>query len=328
MEAEMKRKEVFRMLRPRFSRLGLILLAYYGIMNAAVSLVLGLDILGLILDGVFTNNTGSFSIEEHITELVSNGWGYILATSVGFLILLLWKKGDYCFRFLWKKEKRMDGKSFFVILCVFLSGQAVFQLLGMGMEWFFNQLGFSVMDSIEAASGLGDTLSMFLYGCIFAPVFEEILFRGFLLRSLAPYGKKFAIFASSFFFGIFHANIVQSPFAFAVGLVLGYVTVEYSMVWAVVLHMFNNLVMGDLLPRLVSLLAGPAQDIVMYVIIGSIAVVALVICICKRRQLRQYLYNARIHPWCIASFLSAPGVLIITGVMACNVLLTFLMQLI
>ena len=68
----MKRKEVFRMLRPRFSRLGLILLAYYGIMNAAVSLVLGLDILGLILDGVFTNNTGSFSIEKHIGPLVSS----------------------------------------------------------------------------------------------------------------------------------------------------------------------------------------------------------------------------------------------------------------
>ena len=323
----MKRKEVFRMLRPRFTRLGLILLAYYGIMNAAVSLVLGLDMLRLILDGVFTGNGTDLVLEDYIVALVSNGWGYILATVVGFLILLLWKKGDYCFRFLWQQEKRMDAKSFLAILCVFLSGQAVFQLLGMGMEWFFNQLGFSVMDSIDAASGLGDTLSMFLYGCIFAPVFEEILFRGFLLRSLAPYGKKFAIFASSFFFGIFHANIVQSPFAFAVGLVLGYVTVEYSMVWAVVLHMFNNLVMGDLLPRLVGLLGAPAQDMVMDVIIWGIAFAALVICVCKRRQLRQYLYTARIHPWCIASFLSAPGVLIITGVMAFNVLLTFLMQL-
>ena len=323
----MKRKEVFRLLRPRFTRLGLILLAYYGIMNAAVGLVFGLDILGLILDGVFSNGLGNLSVEEQVTSLVANGWGYILATCIGFLILLVWKKGDYCFRFLWKREKRMDGKSFFSILCVFLSAQAVFQLLAMGMEWFFNRFGLSVMDSMEAASGIGDTLSMFLYGCIFAPIFEEILFRGFLLRSLAPYGKKFAIFGSAFFFGIFHGNIVQSPFAFAVGLVLGYVTVEYSMVWAVVLHMFNNLVMGDLLPRLVTLLTSPAQEIVMNCITWGIALAALVILICKRKALRQYLYNARIHPWCIGSFLSAPGVLAITGVMTINILLTFLMQL-
>ena len=323
----MKRKEVFRMLRPRFSRLGLILLAYYGIMNAAVSLVFGLDILGLFLNESFINGIPNVSLEEQVDKLVSNGWGYILATGIGFLILLLWKKGDYCFRFLWKKEKRMDSKSFFSILCVFLSGQAVFQLLALGMEWFFNQFGLSVMESMEAASGIGDTVSMFLYGCLFAPIFEEILFRGFILRSLAPYGKKFAVFGSAFLFGIFHANIIQSPFAFAVGLVLGYVTVEYSMGWAVVLHMFNNLVMGDLLPRLVALLPGSGAEILMNVIVWGIALAALVICVCKRKQLREYLYNARIHPWCIGSFLSAPGVLALTGVMAFNVLLTFLMQL-
>ena len=96
--------------------------------------------------------------------------------------------------------------------------------------------------------------------------------------------------------------------------------------WAVALHMINNLILGDLLPRAIRFLSYGAQVVVTDVIMWGFALAAAVICICKRKQIRSYLYNARIHPWCIGSFLSAPGVIAITAVMAGNVLLTFLLQ--
>ena len=85
---------------------------------------------------------------------------------------------------------------------------------------------------------------------ILAPLWEELLFRGYVLRTLRPYGKRFAVMGSGVLFGLFHGNLLQTPYAVLMGLVLGYLTVEYSIHWAVLLHLFNNLVLADLLSRI------------------------------------------------------------------------------
>ena len=54
---------------------------------------------------------------------------------------------------------------------------------------------------------------------------------------------------SALLFGVFHGNLVQIPFAFLVGLVLGYVAAEYSLGWCILLHWINNCVLGMLLER-------------------------------------------------------------------------------
>ena len=78
------------------------------------------------------------------------------------------------------------------------------------------------------------------------PIAEEIVYRGFVMNILKPYGKHFAIVCSAIIFGIMHANIHQIFFAILVGLVLGYVAMEYSLKWAVALHIFNNCIFSFL----------------------------------------------------------------------------------
>ena len=43
-----------------------------------------------------------------------------------------------------------------------------------------------------------------------------------------------------------HANVVQIVFAFFVGLVLAYITEEYSIKWAILIHIINNFVFAEL----------------------------------------------------------------------------------
>lgn len=70
---------------------------------------------------------------------------------------------------------------------------------------------------------------------------EEILFRGIVLSTLRKYGDGFAVFVSSFIFGLFHGNLIQFPFAFLVGIVLGWTLVyAESMLPAILIHCFNN----------------------------------------------------------------------------------------
>ncbi|MBO9687557.1 MAG: CPBP family intramembrane metalloprotease [Mitsuaria chitosanitabida] len=66
------------------------------------------------------------------------------------------------------------------------------------------------------------TLPMALIVCVIAPVVEEMLFRGVLLRGfLARYPRGQAIGYSALFFGVAHLNLYQFCLAFLLGLLLG-----------------------------------------------------------------------------------------------------------
>lgn len=215
-----------------------------------------------------------------------------------------------------------------MLLTIFISAQALVQLMTVWMEWFFGLFDISVMDALEEISVTGDTLSMFLYMAIAAPVFEEVIFRGFVLRTLQPYGRRFAILCSAFLFGIFHGNILQTPFAFVVGLILGYITVEYSIVWAILLHTINNLILGDTLPRITQLLPPWIGELIFALIIWGCFLGAVIILIIKRKQVFDYFTGPKIHPLCLKSFFTSPGILVLTGIMVLNIITSFLMMLI
>ena len=327
----MNENRICAQLRSKFGTVGLALLLYYGIMNVAVVLVFAahavISILPLILidPQAFLSEAVMDSILESVTN---NGWGYLLATLVGALSLLVWKKRQFCFHDIWNQQKPMTAASLFMLLTIFVSTQALVQLSASAMEWFFGLFDMSVMDALEEVLVTDDSLSLFLYMCLAAPLFEEVLFRGYVLRTLEPYGRKFAILGSAFLFGIFHGNILQTPFAFVVGLILGYVTLEYSIVWAVLLHLINNLILGDSLPRIMQLLPPWAGELIFAAIIWGSFLVAIIILIIKRKQVFAYFAGPKIHPFCLKSFFTSPGILILTGVMVCNILLGVLMMII
>lgn len=76
---------------------------------------------------------------------------------------------------------------------------------------------------------------------IIPAICEEFAMRCCSLQLLKRYGKGFAVVAVSIVFGLLHGNVVQFIFAFAVGLILGFVTVKTdSIVPAVLIHAFNN----------------------------------------------------------------------------------------
>lgn len=72
---------------------------------------------------------------------------------------------------------------------------------------------------------------------------EELVFRGYVLRALRPYGDLFAVLVSAALFGLIHSNIQQVPFAFVVGILLGWLYVSTNNIWLpVTVHFCNNAV--------------------------------------------------------------------------------------
>ena len=306
-------------LRREMGKTGWALLIYYLLMNAAV---LTAGIIQIFVSVSLNYGTETNFVDSLIYAFADNGWGYMVAIAFGLVLMLLWKKKEFCFHTIWKSEKNMSMGSFFAILAVFLSGQLVFSVLYEIFGWLFNLFGLSVVDAIESASFTGDSISMFLYMGLLAPIAEEILFRGLLLRMLRPYGKRFAILSTAFLFGIFHGNIIQSPYAFLVGLVLGYVALEYSIGWSMVLHTINNLLVVDSLSRLSNLFLPWVGELVYSLLFLGSGIAAIIILFLKRKDISVYRRENPMHPWCVRSFFASSGVIVFTVVMALSIVLS------
>lgn len=294
--------------RGAFSSVGWAMMVYYGIMNAAVMSVVLIQVTTMRLSGIDDPDV-------LLDAAYSNGWGYLIAAAIGLVVLLFWKGPKFFGRTLWKPGKPMTLGAFASILCIFLSGQMLFSMLSTLQEAELNFFGVSAMDQLESATINSDTISMFLYIGLIAPVTEEILFRGLILRTLEPYGKHFAVLLSAFLFGIFHGNVVQTPYAFVVGLVLGYTAMEYNILWAMVLHMFNNLTLGDTLTRLGDLLMPGLGNIFVGLVSLTAAVAAAVILLINRADVGAVLAREKIDRTAVNRFFTSPGILILLVLM-------------
>jgi len=72
-------------------------------------------------------------------------------------------------------------------------------------------------------------------------IIEELIFRGYILSALRPFGDGPAILCSALMFGLLHGNMVQVPFAFMLGLVFAFIVVKTgNIVIPMAIHFLNN----------------------------------------------------------------------------------------
>lgn len=126
-------------------------------------------------------------------------------------------------------------------------------VIGIALMWIGSLVGTALNDLVYRIAGLQPVdmvtetfdmlpLSVVLLGaCILGPVCEELLFRGLLAGRLARYGQKPAALVSALLFGLYHANVSQFFYAFALGLLLAYAYFYTGSLKApILLHMLFN----------------------------------------------------------------------------------------
>ena len=127
-------------------------------------------------------------------------------------------------------------------------------VIGAALMWLCSLLGSSLndlayrlsgrapVDLVSEAFSLYPTTVVLVGACLIGPVCEELLFRGLLAGRLARYGEKPAAFVSALLFGLYHANLGQFFYAFALGLLLAYAYFRSGRLRVpVALHMLFNL---------------------------------------------------------------------------------------
>lgn len=164
-----------------------------------------------------------------------------MSVAVPFGIMALFNKKRYISPVIPNKRIKASGifawVSFGMLCCCVCQIAVSFIVL-----FFKNVLGLELKSgSISEPDSIFACVMNMIALAVIPAICEEFAMRCCSLQLLKRYGKGFAVVAVSIVFGLLHGNVVQFIFAFAVGLILGFVTVKTdSIVPAVLIHAFNN----------------------------------------------------------------------------------------
>jgi membrane protease YdiL (CAAX protease family) len=204
-------------------------------------------VMGIIASILFESVLSLLSIERSTNNVVipalSSLWNYLLVAFATLSVLYYSIKPtlplpDEWFRFQLKGKWFLWGLggycvAFPTVVVVSLINEQIWQ--GQGGSNPLLQLALESQDTVAL------TL-FFLTAAIAAPIFEELLFRGFLLPSLTRYIPVWgAIFASSLLFAVAHLSLSEILPLSALGLVLGVVyTRSRNLLAPILLHSLWN----------------------------------------------------------------------------------------
>ena len=166
---------------------------------------------------------------------VSEGTVLLLSSAVSSAVPLIWSAstGDGTPPF--PATKASPGLLVF-LMSISLSGNLAISLFTPVLEQIWNLVGFTALPAGDATA----TPLLVLYICVVAPILEELVYRGVVLRRLLPGGERQAILLSALCFAFMHHDLYQRLAAFWGGLILGYAALHHGLRVSVGLHVAEN----------------------------------------------------------------------------------------
>lgn len=110
--------------------------------------------------------------------------------------------------------------------------------------WFLELLGQIGYEddgiAVPSMDGFGFAGVMFVIA-VFPAVFEELIFRGLLLKGLKGFGEPFAILVCGALFALYHQNPAQTVYQFCCGAAFAFVAIRSGSILPTMLsHFLNN----------------------------------------------------------------------------------------
>lgn len=211
----------------------------------------GWFLVGSLLGGIVTAALGLFMTPKSVAD-----YGMLVAYPLSFIPAMIWVAGKSRANSLFETGYKLNSSNF----GPFKAWQIVLITIALAFAVMIsadypNYLNYKITTASPVMKELYDSLvemlgnmtggplwSSFLLTAIFAPVFEEWLCRGMVLRGLLTKMKPgWAIVVSALFFAILHMNPWQALNAFVIGVVMGYVYYKTGSLWlTMLLHFVNN----------------------------------------------------------------------------------------
>ena len=175
---------------------------------------------------------------EFLTKTTINSTAWIMAIYMLAAELYMIHKCQKKFHLHVRLEKIQKMPKTIIFLLAFLVG--LFQAIPMSaLERFMDLPDYMEQDFVDLIHNPIGILVL----CIIAPIAEEYLFRGLMMRKMLRWNISpwYAIIASSIMFGLIHLNPAQIPGAIILGIVMAWMCYRTrSLIPGIIIHITNN----------------------------------------------------------------------------------------
>lgn len=138
----------------------------------------------------------------------------------------------------------------FLFMCfgVMIAGNIVGNLINIVIGMI---KGSPVINSVDLMMNSSSLWANILIVGICAPIFEELMFRKFIVDRMVRYGEATAVIVSGLMFGLFHGNFSQFFYATALGILFAYVYVKTGKLrYTILAHFIINMSSTMMVPVL------------------------------------------------------------------------------
>lgn len=105
-------------------------------------------------------------------------------------------------------------------------------------HWFISHIGTPIVPIFPPITSFTEFFMAIIVIGVFPSVFEELMFRGIMLRGYETLGKFAAIAITGIMFGFLHMSFANFPALILLGIVLGYVVYRSDSVYTGMLYHF------------------------------------------------------------------------------------------
>ncbi len=243
---EERKKQEKESIKAIGKKCGLAALLYvalsYGLVYGLIIIMSLVPVLRLIF-----KNTTAYLTFDIVTSMISLGLPFVIA-------FVLMKKKKIITKLPYQKPQDVKSSAFLTMLAI---PTMVFSSIIINYISFFVQIlmGVTFSDNMpdNKVVTIPSMIMTFISIAVVPAIIEEFAIRGTVMQPLRRFGDKFAIIVSALFFSLLHGNMVQIPYTFVGGLILGFLMVKTKSMWPpMILHFINNgysvviMVVGDI----------------------------------------------------------------------------------
>lgn len=250
------------------------LLAVEAIQTIALFFMMGMGVFGQGFVGklAFPSANVSDRLEKTFTSVNFNMMIMVIYALITIAIFSMWYYARYEGNFLPSPKKTFNPMMLAAIVILVPGTQFAANFIA-NLTGYIRPDWLQQYNELFETSGITDTTFVtVLYSVILAPICEELIFRGVTMRC-ARKALPFALanLMQAALFGLFHLNWIQGIYAFALGIVLGYVCERGgSIYYSMGLHLLFNL-----WGTLSGFFPDPGNSVVVFVVVIAVTIVSL-----------------------------------------------------
>lgn len=190
----------------------------------------------IIVVNIFNVVNSSLLTDFNVLTILTSICNYILPFPIFYYLMRKIEKQNL-------EKQNLSLKTFLLYLSITFTLMWIGNIVGLAITSAIGGIfQTEIRNPVHNLINSSDIWLNLLLVSIIGPIFEEIIFRKFLIDRTIKYGARVSIIVSAVIFGFFHGNLSQLFYTFLLGGFFAYVYIKTGrIIYSITLHIIVNL---------------------------------------------------------------------------------------